>query len=166
MDSKTRTINNRNQAHVTRIEFARIQEGHVIVRLTCKTARPEKTSVSTHLVPGAAAGESPDSRAIQNAIGELREAYPGTKVVLDPEAELEPITPLFKWTYSWQKPLARASLGLNWEKNFPFTTAELEKAWTLGDDDKQWVNAHGCEQNDSSIRATRAASTNGAQDMA
>lgn len=71
-----KTINNRNQAHVTKIEFARVQEGFVIVRLTCKTARPEKLSISTHLVPGAAARESPDSRAIQNAIGELREEYP------------------------------------------------------------------------------------------
>jgi len=154
MDHNNRTINNRKQTHITRIEFARIQEGYVIVRITCKTARPEKVSVSTHVVSGAATYETPDSRAIQNAIGELRAEYAGTKIVLDPDADLEPISPLSKWTYAWQKPLARASLGLNWDNDFPITSSELEATTFLDSEDTDWVKTHARVVADSSQNGT------------
>lgn len=134
-----RQINNRKEAHITKIEFAPIEEGHLIVRLTCQTSRPTTTAVSTYLMRDTKPGGTPEIRGIKNAISALREEYSGTKLVLDPDAELQPLALLAKWEHAWQEPLHRASLGLNWSKDFPMTSDDIDHLNGLDDEDVEWV---------------------------
>lgn len=146
MQDKTsfkRQINNRKEAHITRIEFASVEEDHIIVRFTCQTSRPTTTAVSTHLVKDGTPARKHEVRGIQNALSSLRDEYPGTKIVLDPDAELQPLSPLAKWNYSWEDPLYRASLGLAQNKSFELSSDDLDHVSTLDEEDMQWVLDHG-----------------------
>lgn len=147
-------INNRTQAHIVKIEFAPIQEGHVIVRITCRTTRPEATDVSTFVVPGGTSNGLLGVHGIQNAISVLRDQFAATKIVLDPEAELSPISPLSKWRFDGEKELYRARLGLTFPKEFPvnFSDRDNLEMHGLEQNDVEWVLAHSYPMSPSRIR--------------
>lgn len=140
----SKNINNRTQAHIVKIEFAPIQEAHVIVRITCRTTRPEATDVSTFVVPGGTSNALSGVHGIQNAISVLREQFPATKIVLDPEAELSPISPLSKWRFDGERELYRARLGLTFPKEFPVNFNDRENLDLQGMEqgDVEWILAH------------------------
>jgi hypothetical protein len=135
-------IQNRKTVHISEIEFASIQGDHFLVRLTCSAARPQMTMVNMYLTKGDPGGGRGDLRAIQEAIRTLRGDYPGTMIVLDPDAALQPLKPLGKWTAGWQEQFMRAHLGLNWCKDCAVSEADLEQTWMLSEADKHWILAN------------------------
>ncbi len=135
-------VGNRKNVQVSKIEFAEIQDKHFLVRVTCTAARPQMTATSMYLTKGESTGPRADLQAIQGAILTLRADYPGTKILLDPDAVLQPLEPLGKWTTGWHEQFLRAHLNLNWSKGFQVSASDMDKTWMLGHEDTQWLTAN------------------------
>ncbi len=142
MDNKNQLLNT-GSAQISKIEFAQVEEG-VIVRITCSCGfkRPFREAVSTHVVYGDGAPKGQSSRAIQEAISELRQQHRGTKILLDPDALLQPLSPLGGWTYGWEQALLRGRLGLNHLGDMQLDEGDFDALKTLEEADSKWILAH------------------------
>jgi hypothetical protein len=145
MDNKNQLLNT-GSAQISKVEFAQVEEG-VLVRITCSCGfkRPFRESITTHVVYGLGGPKGQSSRAIQEAISELRGQHGGTKILLDPDAILKPLNPNGRWTYQWEEALTRARIGLNQLGNVQFNEVDSDTLSSLEEADRKWILAHSTD---------------------